>query len=284
VLTGLIAAVRAMHFAAAIVLFGQFVYAGAVAPERRAPLPSPRVAVVALVLLLASALAWIALEALAMSGLPLAQALSADTLGIVATQTLFGQVWIARMVLAVALIVVLLYRRAHVAAALLAALVLATIALSGHAVGDKGVDRVVHVCADALHLLAAGAWLGALLPLVAMLGRASDATLAAQATQRFSTLGIACMASLFLSGIINAYYIVAEPMALLHSGYGRLLLAKIVLFFLVLALASVNRAVLMPRLALRQLRRIAIAECLLGFAVIAIVGKLGITIPGPHHP
>jgi putative copper resistance protein D len=286
VLTTLIAATRAVHFAAAIVLFGQFVYVAAVAPERRAPLPSPRLAGLAVVLLLASALAWLALEALAMSGLPPAQALSVDTLGIVATQTLFGEVLIARIVVASVLALVLLYGRARIAAATLAALVLATIALSGHAIGEKGVDRVVHVCADALHLLAAGAWLGALVPLIAMLGRASEATspLAAQATRRFSTLGLACMGALLLSGIINACYIVSEPAALLHSLYGRMLLAKVAIFVGIVALAAVNRVVLMPRLAWRRLRELALAECLLGFTVIAIVGKLGITIPGPHHP
>lgn len=283
-LTALIAATRAVHFAAAILLFGQFVYAAAVSGDRRAPLPSPRLAGVAVVLLLASALAWLALEALAMSGLPAAQALSLDTLGIVATQTLFGQVLSARLVLAGLLALVLLHGRARLAAGILAALVLATVALSGHAVADKGVDRVVHVCADALHLLAAGAWLGALVPLIAMLGRAAEAPLARQATQRFSTLGLACMAALLLSGIVNAYYIVAEPAALVHSLYGRMLLAKVAIFLLILTLAAVNRLVLMPRLAWRRLRELALAECLLGFTVIAIVGKLGITIPGPHHP
>jgi putative copper resistance protein D len=255
-----------------------------VAPERRTPLPSPRLAGVAVVLLLASALAWLALEALAMSGLPAAQALSIDTLGIVATQTLFGEVLMARIVVAGVLALVLLYGRARIAGAMLAALVLATIALSGHAIGDKGVDRAVHVCADALHLLAAGAWLGALVPLTAMLGRASEAPLAAQATQRFSTLGVACMGALLLSGIVNACYIVAEPAALVHSLYGRMLLAKVAIFIGIVALAAINRVVLMPRLAWRRLRELAIAECLLGFTVIAIVGKLGITIPGPHHP
>jgi hypothetical protein len=44
----------------------------------------------------------------------------------------------------------------------------------------------------------------------------------------------------------------------------------------------------MPRLLaageapLRRLRRNAIAECVLGFAIVAIVGQLGITVPGPH--
>jgi copper resistance protein D len=286
VLSALIAATRALHFAAAIVLFGQFVYVAAVAPERRAPLPLPRLMGLAVLLLLASALAWLALEALAMSGLPAAEALGLDTLAIVATQTLFGQVWLARVVLAGVLALVLLYGRARIAAGTVAALVLASIALSGHAIGEKGIDRLVHVCADALHLLAAGAWLGALLPLIAMLGRASEATwpMAAQATRRFSTLGVACMAALLLSGIINACYIVSEPAALIHSLYGRMLLAKVSIFVAIVALAAINRVVLMPRLAWRQLRELALAECLLGFTVIAIVGKLGITIPGPHHP
>jgi putative copper resistance protein D len=195
-------------------------------------------------------------------------------------------VLIARIAIASVLALLLLYARARIAAGMLAALALATIALSGHAIGEKGADRAVHVCADALHLLAAGAWLGALVPLIAMLGRASEATslLAAQATRRFSALGLACMGALLLSGIINACYIVSEPAALVHSLYGRMLLAKVAIFVGIVALAAINRVVLMPRLAWRRLRELALAECLLGFTVIAIVGKLGITIPGPHHP
>lgn len=300
-ITALIAAVRALHFGAAIVLFGQFVFLWAVAPERQAPAGFARVAGYGAALLMASAIAWLGLEASAMSGLPMAEALDPGTLGVVVTQTLFGRVWIARIALAAALALVVLMlrrprRRLQVWGAVLSALVLATIAGTGHALGSKGVDRSVHLCADALHLLAAGAWLGALLPLIGMLHRFTGALAPAmQATRRFSTLGVASMAAILLSGIINAFYTLPDVAALTQSLYGQMLLAKVSLFLLIVLLAAINRAVLMPRLAyastdgaggaaaLRRLKRNAIVECLLGFAIIVIVGKLGITMPAAHN-
>ena len=292
----LIAGVRAIHFAAAIVLFGQFAYLGAVSPRREVPAGFARLAAWTSVLVLVTLLLWLGLEAVSMSGLPLREALGAQTLAVVAAQTLFGRVWVARLLLAAALLVVVLYlhrhpsqRVAQAGGGLLAGLVLATIAGAGHAVAGKGVDRAAHLCADALHLLAAGAWLGALLPLLRLLARRDALPLAALAAQRFSTLGIACMAAILLSGIVNVWYMVADLPALVHTSYGLMVLAKISLFLLIIVLAAVNRSVLMPRLlagdaALRSLRRNAIAECVLGFAIVVIVGQLGITVPGPHMP
>jgi uncharacterized cupredoxin-like copper-binding protein len=153
---------------------------------------------------------------------------------------------------------------------------------------------VAHLCADALHLLAAGAWLGALVPLVSLLWRSSrnasapSLRVTAQATRRFSTLGIAAVAALLLSGVVNATYAIPDVSALFESQYGRLLLAKVALFVLIVCFAARNRLVLTPRLsggsapALRELRRNALAEAALGFAIIAVVGKLGMTVPAIH--
>jgi putative copper resistance protein D len=118
--------------------------------------------------------------------------------------------------------------------------------------------------------------------------------LASEATQRFSSLGIAAMTILLLSGIINAWYMLADFAALFQSEYGELLTAKIAFFLVILVIAAVNRAVLTPKLAngaatrercvqvLRLIRRNAILEVVLGVTVLLIVGKLGITIPAAH--
>src|SRR5438105_4666933 len=83
----------------ALAVFGQFVYLGAVAHEHE---PSPAfartvtlgAAAIALTLVL-----WLGLEAISMSGLPLGEALGAGTLAVVATQTIFGRVWLLRLAL-----------------------------------------------------------------------------------------------------------------------------------------------------------------------------------------
>ena len=305
-LDSLIAAARAVHFAATIVLFGQFAFVLVVSPARQPPPHFVRTMAWSLALALASALAWLALEAAAMSGLPLRDALSMETLATVAKETRFGRVWLARMLLGVALIliVVALRRpRPDRSATLglggtLATLLVVTPAGMGHATVGRGVDELVHLGVDAGHLLAAGLWLGTLVPLLGVLERSRRAGdmasvgLAAAATQRFSVLGIVSIALILASGVANACYMVHSLAALADSGYGRLLVTKVLLFAAIVAIAAVNRQRLTPRLtngapgdaaaALRALNRNALLESLLGFAIIAIVGWLGITMPPMH--
>ena len=305
-----IALVRAIHFAAAIVVFGQFAFLFAVSPGRHAPPHFFRTTASALAVTLASALVWLSLEAVAMSGLPAREALSMGMLAVVATQTQYGNLWLIRMLLYICLtgLVAALHgtddRQPPFAAALiagvLAGLALAALAGMGHAGASQGVERAFRLAADAAHLLAAGAWLGALLPLIGVLG-APDATApvnplrrAALATQRFSILGVASVLIILISGIVNAAYTLMSAAALVTSQYGWLLLVKVGIFAIIIAIAAINRFSLTPKLVsaaygsgeqraiVYRLRRNAITECVLGFAIVAIVGKLGITLPGGH--
>jgi uncharacterized membrane protein len=143
------------------------------------------------------------------------------------------------------------------------------------------------------------------LPLIVLLaaasGGADDASLsmARTATTRFSILGIVSVGTLLVTGIVNTYYLAGSVPALLHTDYGRLLLIKIALFLAMVAIATVNRFRLTPRLlqqnnitasrgALRRLRRNAAIEVLAGAMVIAIVAALGTMPPAIHaahqHP
>jgi uncharacterized membrane protein len=159
----------------------------------------------------------------------------------------------------------------------------------------------VHLGGDVAHLLAAGAWLGAL-PLVAAIfiraaRRQSQALdrIVVRTTQRFSAIGVACVGTLLVTGTINAWYLVATWAALFGTPYGQLLLLKLARFALMLAFAARNRLILMPRLqkagrgtadpsrdAMRGIARNASIEAALGVAVVIIVGALGISIPGVH--
>ena len=79
---------------------------------------------------------------------------------------------------------------------------------------------------------------------------------------------------LVVSGLINAWYQVGDVPALIGTGYGRLLLAKLGLFAAILAIAVVNRGLLTPRLAggdrgaLRSLRRNAVLEIAAGIGIV----------------
>ncbi|HEY3254428.1 MAG TPA: copper homeostasis membrane protein CopD, partial [Polyangiaceae bacterium] len=248
---------------------------------------------------IASGIAWLVAEAAAMSGMPVGEALNRRTLALVlATQ--FGRVWTLRLGLVIALGVLLFVLgrstidkqrpRLAIAALVVAAAYLATLAWSGHAAAGEGSDRLPQLGSDVVHLLAAGAWLGALPGLVFVLGSAQPLDALARTTRRFSALGVASVSALVLSGFVNAWYLVGDVPALFGTEYGRLLLAKLALFAAMVVLAVVNRWYLTPRLAgddrpaLDSLRRNAILETAAGIVVVMIVGALGVTVPAAHQP
>jgi putative copper resistance protein D len=145
-----------------------------------------------------------------------------------------------------------------------------------------------------MHLVAAAAWIGTLVPLALVLGAAgpdvASVAIARKVTVRFSTFGIVSVATLLVTGTINTWYLAGSVPALIETDYGRLLLAKIALFLGMVAIATVNRLWLTPRLvqdataaaarnALRQLRRNTAIEIVAGAIIIAIVAVLGVTPP-----
>lgn len=118
-------------------------------------------------------------------------------------------------------------------------------------------------------------------------------TLAGDIVRRFSLLGMVSVATLLLTGLVNALILVPDAAALFASDYGRLLLVKVALFLSMVGLALVNRLRLAPQLAAqpssaigasfraaRALSRNAIAEIVLGVGVFAIAVALGAMAPG----
>ena len=301
----LLASARAVHFATTLWLFGELLLACALSARRGSDAPPgpgdalrrrmPRVARVGIAAGIASYVAWLAAVAATMSGLPLAGAIEPSMLGVVVGDTLFGRVWIARLGLACVLLLALsrrttlLGRRALAASTLVAGVYLASLAWTGHAAAAEGPWRDGQIASDVVHLLTAGAWLGALPALVYVLRTAHSIDDAAWAARRFSVLAIACVSVLILTGIGNSWFLVGSIPALFGSRYGTLLLAKLALLAAMLCLAAVNRLILTPRLsagdrpALRALRRNAMVEIGAGLLVVAIVGVLGITVPAAHQ-
>jgi len=309
--------VRAIHFGATIVGGGAFAFlffAARVASHAeevqaaRAEVERSlrRLIGWSLVVALLSWLAWLGLVSANMSGRPLSQALATEIVSTVLTRTTFGQVWLVRLVLMVLLAgeLLLSHRRARAviqglrpAGAALAGCLLVTLAWSGHAVGTERSTRMLHLAADGAHLLAAGLWLGALVPLLYVLGRARTpgpsgwTALAAAATQRFSTLGVVAITTLLVTGIVNTWFLVGSVPALVETAYGQLLSIKIALFGAIVSIAAVNRLRLRPRLvasadsgnaprrAVDPLWRNVIAEICLGACVLLIVGALGVMHP-----
>ncbi|MFY9828553.1 MAG: CopD family protein [Rhodoplanes sp.] len=118
------------------------------------------------------------------------------------------------------------------------------------------------------------------------------ASIAHNATRRFSALGIVSVATLIATGIINAWILVGSFRALFGTDYGQLLLVKLGLFGVMLCLAAVNRLHWTPRLtqapgpaqseAARQLTRNSTIEVGLGLVIFVIVGALGTIHPAIH--
>jgi len=312
---GPLIAVRAIHFAATATLAGTLVFRIAMVAS---PLESDRaicseqmargllraqtlgVSWIALVVTLMSGVIWLLLQAVSMSGLPFGEAMSTTVLLTVLNETQFGLVSEIRAALALVLLICLAgdrFRSASWTAVAAALALIATIAWTGHAESTPGELGHLHLAADALHLVAAAVWIGGLVPLALLLATVQRhhavewTSLAQVATQRFSILGIASVATLLVSGIVNASILVGSFHALLSSQYGRLLMLKLLVFVTMLAFAAMNRLWLTSRLslsndlrleALRQLTRNSTIEIALGLLIFAIVGMLGTMHPATH--
>ena len=304
----LFVAVRTVHYASAMLLMGELVFVIAVARPAWRRVPGDGDAVYRRLVAvarwstiagIASGVTWLAAQAAVMSGVQIGQAMNRETLGLVLSETVFGHVWVLRLGLVIALVALLLALRRSagdprrsclaIAAAVVAAAYLGSLAWVGHAVAGNEPDDFDRIVADVAHLLAAGAWLGALPALVCWLdgNHALDAT--AQATRRFSNLGMASVCVLVASGLINTWYQVVDVPGLIGTDYGRLLLVKLGLFATMLGLAATNRGYLTPRLVSRDrdawhlLRRSAVLEIVAGIGVVLIVGVLGVTVPAAHQ-
>ena len=177
------------------------------------------------------------------------------------------------------------------------ALALASLAWTGHGAMNEGAAGWIHLAADILHLLAAGVWLGAIAGLAFLLFRPvrrwTDAhlRLSHSALGGFARTGTIAVGALVVSGTINAWIMIgpAHVTALAGTAYGRLLIAKLVLFGMMLVLAALNRFRLTPALGragidaraapIASLRRSVALEAALAIAILALVAWLGMLDP-----
>jgi putative copper resistance protein D len=239
-----------------------------------------------------------------------------QAIGALLSETRYGDVWLGRHMLWLLLGVLLVLRDpergpADRMALRLAGLVIAAAGLvagaaAGHAASAP--SRIaLSIAVDALHLLATGVWVGALLPLALLLREASadrpDALsplAAAVAVQRFSIMGLVGVTAMVATGTYAVLQQVGSVPALLGTAYGRWLVLKLALLVPLFSLALLNRAVLRPlleraltnreerertaRVPLARLRRFVLLEALLAAAVLGAVAVLGLTTPARHDP
>ncbi|MGV3513382.1 MAG: CopD family protein [Novosphingobium sp.] len=237
-------------------------------------------AVLAVIGALASA--WWALESVAaMAGIAIG-ALDQATAEVVLAATPLGMVmeWRLTALLGVVMgcFVPLRVVRAPVLA-IAGAAALTSIAWTGHA-GASGM--VIHRVSDALHLIAAATWLGALAIFVTAAFSGKGANIAALA--RFARTGSVVVAVLILTGLLNTLAIAGWPMAL-EARWFSVLAVKLALFAVMLGLAADNRWRIVPALergeagAEMRLRRSLTLEFAAGLGIIGVVSLLGVLDP-----
>lgn len=253
--------------------------------------------------LLASALGMLILTA-NMQGV---DALSVDAPMLLAMirETDFGTAWMIRMaallVAAGAAARAARYPPAATAiVAVAAATALASLAWSGHAGATEGLPGMLHRGSDALHMTAGAIWLGAILAFLLLLRSLREAEHAgriarlARSLDSFAVTGTICVLVLTATGLINAEltFGIGNAGASLAAPYGRLFVAKLLLFGAMLALAAANRWRLAPalgasstggdaRTAIRAIRRSLMMEAGAGAAILALVAWLGTLAPLP---
>ena len=227
------------------------------------------------------------------------EALKPASLSFMVTGTALGMAMVVRSAAALLCLAALLALRPGrglwaflVAAGLIIA---ASFAWTGHGAATEGPGGLLHLTADIVHMVAAALWLGALAALTALLVRrkASDDPAIHRALHGFAGLGTLAVVLLTLTGLVNSGFLVGpDRVGLLGSSlYGRLLIAKLGLFAVMLAMAAQNRfrltpalgAVLesgeAPRQALQRLRRSVVAETLVGAALLAVIAVMGTLAP-----
>src|SRR5215470_470001 len=189
----------------------------------------------ALVVAIISGGGWLVVLAAEIADKSVGDVISDKTVWILLTETQFGFVWQLRLVLAALLANICLLGRLAAAqqsdlqgilAVIVAAAFAGALAWAGHGGSTPGRGDL-HVAADVLHLIAAAAWLGGLVPLVLLLGQQPPGAhegwtiFVGHAIRRFSTLGIVSVSVLIVSGLINAWFLVGDTQALIASDYGR---------------------------------------------------------------
>ena len=216
--------------------------------------------------------------------------------------TAFGPISLFRLVLATALIALTLSTRASgrrlEAIVLVALVVLASIALTGNSGSNVGRLAFQHRLSDAVHLVASGVWIGALVVfsrLVTMSvheDRLDELQMVHDVLARFAGVGTATVAILTLSGMTNPGFFTSS----LDTAYGQVLVAKLIVFAGMLALAGANRFFLTPRLsatlsgrgglkaAITALRLSILIETALGVIILVMVGWLGVLPPPSFEP
>ncbi|TPV48496.1 copper homeostasis membrane protein CopD [Pantoea deleyi] len=282
---------RALHFAAVMLLTGSACFSALLAPRRYRPQLTGRLFPLirgSAWLALLTALAMLACQNVLMSGDSTHLADAAIWMAVLSTH--FGTVWQGEILFSL-LAAGALFVTGSVRSPLLllaGVLQLVAMALIGHAAMRDGWAGVLQPFNHALHLIASAFWAGGLLPLLLLMREARQIdrrTDAIRTMMRFSRYGHLAVALTLLSGVINSLMIAGWPLARQDSRYIELLLYKVLLVALMVGVALFNRYWLVPRFRLagsgtqQKFIRMTQLELLLACGVVGLVSVFATLSP-----
>lgn len=251
-LSGVYVSLRFIHFISLMIAFGCVLYGAWWAPVNLRRLLMQRFYPLMRHLLLASALSallmLIAQGGLMGNGWPDVWQ-PAVWQAVAGTQ--FGSVWVWQILLALVALVVVWLKPRRPARLLLILLCAQLLLLAGvgHAAMNEGWQGILQRTNHAVHLFCVASWFGGLLPFIYCLrlahGRWRQAAI--YTMMRFSRYGHLAVAGAIASGIVNALFIQGGLIS--DSPWGRMLLFKCALVTTMVAIALVNRYVLVPRIS-----------------------------------
>lgn len=164
----------------------------------------------------------------------------------------------------------------------LSVLLLGTLSVTSHAASVGGLPALL---VDLAHFAAACAWAGPLFYLaIYPAWRTSSKPALESALLGLSRVGLASVVVLFVSGIYSSLLHLQDPPAFVASPYGQTLGIKLVLVFVIIGLAGINRFWLLPNFSSRGASSLKVAlrvELVVLAAVFVTTGVLS-TSPLPH--
>ena len=285
---------RGLAVAALLSAFGALVFRAVVLPRVAARVPEAagfgravlRLARGSLGVGVAALVAWGAVQTVAFAGPGLDWAGFGRAWPTVLRGTLFGHLLLGQLAAVVVACVVL----PRWPGAALGAVTMAVVLQAGHGHGwssDGGPGLLG--AASAVHLLAAGAWLGGLAPLWLVVRRGAPRT-GALAARWFSPLGKWCVVGIVGSACVQGWALVGGIAGWVGTAYGGVAGLKVALFGVLFGLAVLNRYRWAPRLvgaapeaARRQLLRAVAVQTGAGLLAVGAAGLLTELAPAVHE-
>jgi putative copper resistance protein D len=267
----ILAAARGLYYAATMLLFGDLAFNMLLRAKLPVIVPPTNVTMrwSALAIALTAACVW-----LVMAAMQMAAALDTSAVVQTVTATLFGQLFLARMMALTALALAFTAKRGTKPAMLLAGIALILPAATSHAAASSPAGFAIFgATLDALHLVTAGFWIGGLAVLAHLFRRREPNILLALSL--FSDWAMIAVLLLVMTGLINGASIILGDRGAPSTLYLAVLGAKLALVTAMLTLAATNRFRLMPRGRDAAIARNAALELALGVIVVLLAGALG---------